>query len=214
MVDKVQKEVVEQTSPERLRTYLASMDATLKDKVPLFGEKHFFNMSTEEIFGRLSIESAWDFLNYNLLEEVALKFIPQDSVHFSSYAEQLGEFKKKTRLLDFLDVIPCPAKELDSRWDRLKVKIKRHEEISGWTLAKLAEIKGYLSSQFLLREYVLRFDWASAGCIELYWCIPSHLVDHIFNILKERKPDLLHIGVIEVTGSKQSINFQVSYKTY
>ena len=111
----------------------------------------------------------WSFLNYGLLEHVMSISGSKDLKHrMHDYIEELSEFKKRTRLCDFIDSWPC--KDHRSLENKLrKVVIKMRLEWTQCTLQNVESFMAALVQKFYLPEFDMILQSAERGCVCVTW---------------------------------------------
>ena len=158
--------------------------------------------TVEDIFAYLNETRAWDFLNIHLLVLVMEKFgngFIDLQTRLKHHANEIDLFKQETPLRIFLDIwytqVQDPNRILKMGLTRLKAKFDIPWKNS---LAQFAKQKGYLCSQFLLQEHILRFVHAREGCVAAVWYVPKALEEYMVKVFNERRPDLAQGGIIEL----------------
>ena len=193
-----------------LRTYIINRPSVYgKRKVSLFSKEAKEELlkctSIDSVFAVLTLNRAWDFLNWRLLYLIIKKF--DLTTTFQEYVTKLDSFKQHTKLREFLDIWSMNDEVPDDHdCQPLKSKLKGSWE--NYTLADLDRDQGFLANAFLLYDYVFSFKDAGEGCVVLVWYIPNGLAEYMKSICKERKPDLAQANFVQLAVGDEII-FQV-----
>ena len=111
----------------------------------------------------------WSFLNYGLLEHVMSISGSKHLKHrMHDYVEELSEFKKRTRLCDFIDSWPCKDHRPLEKKLR-KVVVKMHLEWTQCTLQNVESFMAALVQKFCLPEFDTILHSAERGCVSVMW---------------------------------------------
>ena len=159
-----------------LRLKVTSLCVNQKQNIPMFDRSKFGEINTfscEEIFSFLTRMEVWDFLNFQVLQEIVEKFIPNDaevSRKISEYAPQIEAFKNETNLRDYIRVRGSGANAIPEYRD-VTVKMKR--DYNTFTLAQLSEEEGFLANQFHLNQFIFWLKDVEPGCIQITWRVPA-----------------------------------------
>lgn len=192
---------------EKLRTFLSLESASFGSTLFTVDSKSMQNMATVgEIFTHQNEAREWDFLNFQLLANV-LDFFELNGLisRLKVHEEEVKQFKQNTLMVDFLDIwsehLKQPVNVLkDDLYAFLRVKFDIDDsKLKSITLAEFADQQGFITSQFLLQEYVLRFVYAGTGCISAVWYVAKPVEEYMIRVYKERKPDLAQGGVLELS---------------
>ena len=150
-----------------------------KQNIPLFNHSKFGEInsfSSEEIFSFLTRMEVWDFLNFQVLEEIVERFIPNDAEvggKISEYAPEVEAFKNTTNLQDYIRVRGTGA-NVTPEYRDVMVKIQR--DYNRFTLADLAEEEGFLANQFLLNQFIFWLKDVEEGCVQITWLVPASAI--------------------------------------
>ena len=136
----------------------------------------------------LILSQHWDFLNCGLLEELVRKFGGDDTRQLMrEYTEKLKEFRKKTKVIDFIGkwAGSCPPQfsEYDTELDE--------EEWSDRTLEDLNSLRIRQAKEVFAVKHTLRCIKVKKGCVSVTWAIPNALpgfadsLQYILPVLKE-----------------------------
>ena len=111
----------------------------------------------------------WSFLNYGLLEHVMSISGSKDLKHqMHGYVEELSEFKKRTRLCDFIDSWPCKDhRPLEKKLRKVVVKMRLE-----WTQCTLQNVESFMAAlvqKFCLPEFDTILQSAERGCVSVMW---------------------------------------------
>ena len=164
---------------KQLHLKVTSLCVNQKQNIPLFNHSKFEEvnaLSCEEIFSFLTRMEIWDFLNFQVLEEIVVKFIPNDtevSGKISEYAREVEAFKNETNLRDYIRVRASGANAIPEYRD-IMVKIER--DYDRFTLADLSEEEGFLANQFLLNQFIFWLNNIEPGCIQITWLVPASAI--------------------------------------
>ena len=150
------------------------------------------------LFTYFDEHGVWDFLNCRLLSLLIKQFCPEDETLHTNmlrYTEEVQQFMRETNLCDFLDVWSSQGATA-ARFGCGKLKAKLNASYTTFTLEMLAKVRQYLCGQFLLKNFILRFEHAKSGCVVLYWSIPVEAAKQIKDVYKEKNPVLLDGGIL------------------
>ena len=162
-----------------LRLKVISLCVSQKQNIPLFDQSEVEKISTfsyDEIFSFLTSKEVWDFLNFDVLQEIVKRFIPDDtevSRKISEYAPQVEAFKNETNLRDYIRVRGSGANAIPEYKD-LMVKIER--DYNTFTLTDLTKEEGFLAHQFLLNQFVFWLKDVDGGCVQITWRVPASAI--------------------------------------
>ena len=111
----------------------------------------------------------WSFLNYGLLEHVTSISGSIDLKHrMHDYVGELSEFKKRTRLCDFIDSWPCnDHRPLEKKLRKVVVKMRLE-----WTQCTLQNVESFMAAlvqKFCLPEFDTILQSAERGCVCVMW---------------------------------------------
>ena len=111
----------------------------------------------------------WSFLNYGLLEHAMSISGSEDLKHrMHDYVEELSEFKKQTRLCDFIDSWPCKDhRPLENKLRKVVVKMRLE-----WTQCTLQNVESFMAAlvqKFYLPEFDMILQSAERGCVCVTW---------------------------------------------
>lgn len=154
--------------------------------------KHSGNVS--DMFETLTVEGAWGFLNYYLLESIIEEYGDDRTKELmEQYKRDLTGYMFVTNIKDHLDAIslehpthrmlPIPQEKLFSL---LKTKIKG-VIITNHSLSYVRDLWKSLQKHFSLPEHTLMLHELAKGCLEITWYLPSKLVAYIIKKAKESK---------------------------
>ena len=136
-----------------------------------FIEKKLTNIPSPVTFEKIwcILNLYWDFLNYELLENIIYKCTHGDlNEQMQDYVDELSAFKRETRLCDFINSWPCrndrpPDDSLQ------KVVAKMDKEWSQCTLHDVEASMKALVHKFFLPECDILFRKAERGCVCVTW---------------------------------------------
>ena len=200
-----------------IRIFLNQMSVSQKENIPLYEQRmadiisHF---SIEEIILFCSRIEVWDFLNFQLLQDVADHFgVEMLQMPLRDYIIEINNFKENTKLIDFLRVW-AGRNTLNTLPDSepvfAKIKALKWEE---YTLADAARHEKYLTAEFRLRQLVLRFSNAGEGCVVLMWLVTRSVASELKRIMcSNEKPtfDSMTFQELNIGGR----TFKVLYSLY
>jgi len=152
--------------------------------------KHSGNVS--DMFETLTVEGAWDFLNYYLLESIIEEYGDDRTKELmEQYKRDLTGYMFVTKIKDHLDAVslehpthrmlPIPQEELFSL---LKAKVKG-VNITNHSLKYVSDLWESLRNQFSLPKHILVLYRIGEGCLEMSWCVPVKLAAYIIRKAKE-----------------------------
>ena len=144
-----------------------------------------------EMFEMLTVEGAWDFLNYYPLECIIEKF-GNDSTRnmMEQYKQDLNGYTLVTAIKDHLDavdlerpthrILPMPQEKLFVKLScKVKVKITDH------SLTYVRDVWRSLAGRFSLPMPALLLNKIAKGCLEVMWHIPSELAANVIEKAKQ-----------------------------
>ena len=147
--------------------------------------------TVSEMFETLTLEGAWDYLNYYPLECIIEKF-GNDSTKkmMEQYKRDLTGYMLVTTIKDHLDavdmehpphrILPIPQEKLFSQLT-LKVKAK----ITDHSLKYVRDVWGSLAELFSLPILTLLLHKIAKGCLEITWHVPSELAAYVIQRAQE-----------------------------
>jgi len=163
------------------------MSVSQKENIPLYERRMadiISHISIEEIFLFCSRIGVWDFLNFQLLQDVANHFgVETLQAPLQEYTIAINDFKRDTKLVDFLGVwagrntlhtLP------DSEPVFAKIKAIKWEE---YTLADVARHERYLTGEFRFNQLVFRFSNAGEGSVVLMWLVTKSVASAMKKIM-------------------------------
>ena len=210
---------------EEVKFWLSQIPVNL-----IYTHKHFLEgkhlqliskaQSLLEVFGYL--RSYWNFLDYGLLEYVALKF-GDDEVKQSMrrYINELTCFRKSVTLSEFRKLWP---NEMDAPPEFSKLVINLNRTQSHLTLQDVEELRLNVAKKYSLVNFALMYGALQGSSVVLTWFIPSsvapQLVQDVRNggsgFLKEHNITEVNIDghTVAITDSNGKIwNFRPSVTT-
>ena len=190
-----------------VRIFLTQKSVSIKENIPQFEEKMaeiISRVSLEEIVLFCSRIEVWDFLNLQLLQDLANHFrVDRLQSRLREYSTAVSIFKRSTKLVDFLRIWAGrnSLKALpDSEPVFAKLKAFKWED---YTLEDVARHEQYLTSEFRLRQLVMRFSNAAEGCVVLMWLVTKPVAAEMKKIMSsEEKPafDGMTIEELNIAG--------------
>ena len=191
-----------------VRIFLTQKSVSIKENIPLFEEKMaeiISRITIEEIILFCSRMEVWDFLNFQLLQDLADHFrVDRLQSRLREYSTAVSIFKRNTKLVDFLRIWAGrnSLKTLpDSKPVFAKVKAIKWED---YTLEDVVRHEQYLASEFRLRQLVMRFSNAGEGCVLLMWLVTKSVASEMKKIMSgEEKPafDSMTIEELNIGGT-------------
>ena len=190
-----------------VRIFLNQMSVGQKENIPLYEQRMaeiISHVTLEEIFLFCSRIEVWNFLNFQLLQDVADQFkVERLKTRLQEYSTAVDAFKQSTKLADFLRIWAGrnSLKALpDSEPVFAKLKAFKWED---YTLEDVARHEKYLASEFRLRQLVMRFSNAAEGCVVLMWLVTKSVATEMKRIMSgKEKPcfDSLTIEELNIGG--------------
>ena len=147
--------------------------------------------SISEMFETLTVEDAWDFLNYYPLECIIEKFGDASTRKMMErYKSDLTGYTLMTAIKDHLEavdlehtthrILPIPQEKLFVILSgKVKVKITNH------SLKYVRDVWRSLAGRFSLPMPALLLHKIAKGCLEITWRIPSELSAYVIRKAKE-----------------------------
>ena len=174
-----------------IRIFLNHMSVSQKENIPLYEQRMagiISHISLEEIILFCSRIGVWDFLNFQLLHDVANEFgIESLQAPLQGYGNAIDKFKRETKLTDWLHVwagrntlhtLP------DSERVFARIKSIKWEE---YTLADVARHEKYLAAEFRLKQLVFRFNNAGEGSVVLMWLVTKSVASEMKRIMRSNE---------------------------
>ena len=191
----------------RVRIFLNQMSVGQKENIPLYEQRMaeiISHVTLEEIFLFCSRIEVWNFLNFQLLQDLADHFeVKELQKRLQEYSAAVDAFKRNTKLVDFLRIWAGrnSLKTLpNSEPVFAKLKAFKWED---YTLEDVARHEQYLASEFRLRQFVMRFSNAGEGCVVLMWLVTKSVAAEMKKIMSgDEKPcfDSLTIEELNIGG--------------
>jgi len=166
-----------------VRIFLNQMSVGQKENIPLYEQRMaeiISKFTIEEIILFCSRIELWDFLNFQLLQDVADHFeVEKLQNPIRDYSVAINEFKRDTKLIDFLRVW-AGRNALNTLPDSEPVFAKIDSlKWEDCTLADVARHEEYLAGEFRLKQLVLRFRNAGDGCVVLMWLVTKSVASEM-----------------------------------
>ena len=147
--------------------------------------------SISEMFETLTVEGAWDFLNYYPLECIIEKFGDASTRKMMErYKRDLTGYTLMTAIKDHLDavdlehpthrILPIPQEKL---FVILSGKVKAN--INNHSLKYVRDVWRSLAGRFSLPMPALLLHKIAKGCLEITWHIPSELSAYVIRKAKK-----------------------------
>ena len=170
-----------------VHSFLTQMSVSQRENIPIFEQRmadiisHVTLRETILFCSRIQI---WDFLNFQILQDIADHFrVEELQTRLQEYSTAISAFKRKTKLVDFLRIWAgrnsCKTIP-DSEPVFAKLKAFKWED---YTLEDVAHHEQYLTSEFRLRQLVMRFSNAGEGCVLLMWLVTKSVAAEMKKIM-------------------------------
>ena len=174
-----------------VRIFLTQKSVSIKENIPLFEEKMaeiISKVRLEEIILFCSRIEVWDFLNFQLLQDLADYFGAAGlQSRLQEYSTAVSIFKRNTKLVDFLRIW-AGRNSLKTLPDSEPVFAKlKAIEWEDYTLEDVARHEQYLASEFRLKQLVMRFSNAGKGCVALMWLVSKSVAAEMKKIMSSAK---------------------------
>ena len=149
-----------------------------------------------EVFNHLA--SYWNFLDYGLLEYMAIKFGNGEVKRsMRRYKHELTEFRKSVTLSEFMRLWPNRVKP-PPQFSKLVIKLNRTK--SHLTLQDLEEIRLSFARNYSLVTFALMYGAFEEGSLVLTWFIPSSIASQLVQDVKNGGSRFLkEHGITEVS---------------
>ena len=187
LINKAYEEVNE-IKPSDFLVHVTCLPAYSRPQHRTFIEEKLMDVPSPVTFVKIwsILNLYWDFLNYGLLEHVIRNFGSEDLKHrMQDYIDEFSEFKRRTRLCDFVDSWPDKAGRPSEEGLR-KVVVKKHLE---WTQCTLHDVESFMAAliqKFCLPEFDIILQNAQRGCVCVTWLTsPS-----IATLLQQNLPNI------------------------
>ena len=149
-------------SMEMFRTYVSSLANAQRDNIlspELCMTKLRELEEMDKMFSLFNEYSVWDFLNFRLLQLIALQFLADDThlqlqANIDEYSKKVNDFQAKTKLSDFLDVSSSKGVTVETC---VILQATLTGDFSEFTLRDLAEKQGYIAGEFLVQVFMFKF---------------------------------------------------------
>ena len=167
----------------------------------------------DEIFTALSVAKLWSYDQYDPLEEIVKKFLPDDDdvkKFVSDYKNQLTGFYTTTKIADFIKLSDFEESEQDPQqplptdsftlkdYRKLKLKLKINRKVSAITLSYVDELWRSLAEEFDLPCLTAVIHSIIEGSLVVTWLVLPHVAEKIMaNSSKATKFFRRH-GIVEV----------------
>jgi len=144
-----------------------------------------------EMFETLTVEGAWDYLNYYPLECIIEKFGNESTKkRMEQYKRDLTGYTLMTAIKDHLDavdmehpthrILPIPQEKL---FFILSCKVKAN--ITNHSLRYVRDVWRSLAERFQLPMPALLLHKIAKGCLEITWCSPAELASYVIRKAKQ-----------------------------
>ncbi len=193
-----------EVSIDRVRRYISSLSVSRKENIPRFNKhmKEIFGcLSLEELFTCLNRLGAWCILNFLTLEDIIRKFSSDDCElieKLRQFEDTISAFKATTNLSMFLEVWSGRRFYDRDSEGHIPVIVKLQTKWRNFTLAKVAEIEGFLANAFELHKSLFQLANAQPGCVAIVWLVPLSVMTAVQKAMKERLPYLWKSNIQEL----------------
>ena len=190
-----------------VQIFLNEMSVSQRENIPMFEQRMadiISHVTLKEIILFCSRMQIWDFLNYQILQDIADHFkVEELQTRLQEYSIAVIAFKRNTKLVDYLRIwsrrnslntLP------DSEAVFAKLSAIKWDEC---TLEDVARHENYLTSEFQLRQLVMHFSNAGEGCVLLMWLVTKSVAAEMKKIMSsEDKPafDSMTIEELNIGG--------------
>ena len=206
-----------------VRQFINSLSVSQRENIPYFDRhmQEILNYSTlEEVFSFLTRKGVWSFLNSHILEKIVEQFNLEGLDRaLQEYNDKVDDFKKQTKLGDFLEV--WSGRSIHETSDghlhtdgRIPIVAKFGSRWEDYTLAQVADSENQLANAFLLHKLILDFQSASPGCIAVTWLVPLSVLEAVKRALKHKKPDLKKMNIQELVIGNLLFTVSILYSKY
>ena len=150
----------------------------------------------DTVFDAITEARLWRYDHYGPLEELAVKFLPEDDparVQVTEYKYQLTGFQATTRIIDFIKLseledreeIPdrlFSPKRYNSYYQKLTVELELSRDAKNIFELTLEHVNNFwrmLAKEFHLPPLTAVMDKIVEGSLRITWLILPHIVDKI-----------------------------------
>ena len=149
----------------------------------------------------------WNFLNFDLLEHIAIGFGSEDLKRkIKTYECDLQSFQKATKLRDFIECWPVKG-QTPPETELREFVAKMNHDWDNCTLEDLEKLRGDIIRQFFLPEFALQLKQIKRGCFAIIWLIPAPFVKPLQNNVESTSSEFFVEKKIETIA----IDGQVCY---
>ena len=157
--------------------------------------------SISEMLETLTVEGAWDFINYYLLESIIEEYGDDRAKEMmEQYKQDLTGYLLVTTIKDHLDAVDLehPTIPQEELFSSLTTKVKG-VNISSQSLEYVNNLWESLRKQFSLPKHILVLYKIAKGCLEISWCVPVRLAAYIIQKAKESEHYFKEQQILEVS---------------
>ena len=150
----------------------------------------------DTVFDAITEARLWRYDHYGPLEELAVKFLPEDDparVQVGEYKSQLTGFQATTRIIDFIKLneledreeIPrryFSPKRYNSHYQKLTVELELSRDAKNVFESTLEHVNNFwkmLAKEFHLPPLTAVMDKIVEGSLRITWLILPHIIDKI-----------------------------------
>ena len=162
--------------------------------------------SLDEMFVAFGQYGLWDYLNYDLLQEIIEEFASDDDElndMMKQYQQDLTGHILTQKIATYLEAIheepPISSSDSDTSGDEIipalpqqkkrklfkKLSFKVETNVADQTLGYVKDLWRSLQNQFRLPRPAMILHRIAEGCICITWLIPTNLVTHVTRMAQE-----------------------------
>ena len=184
-----------------IRIFLSQISVSQRKIIPLFEQKMadiISHVTLEEIIIFCTRIGLWNFLNFQLLQEIANYFgIMKLQTRIQEYSTEVNVFKRNTKLVDLLCTW-AGRNTLNKLPKSVPVFVKQKAiKWKDYTLEDVARHEHYLTSEFQITQLVMRFSNAGEGSVLLMWLVAKSVANEMKEIMSGGEKPALDSMTIE-----------------
>ena len=185
-----------------MNTFLTLLHTARKENQPELAQPPPHGLTKVcDVINHFSIVGAWDFLNFLLLVDLIEKYECGIEGDMAKYREEIEEFKKVTKLRDFLKAWSGRStitQEENNVQGVVDLTVKVDGTWPDFTLADLSDKEGFMEEEFQARQFVFQLRNGRGGCVRLIWVVPLSVAESMKKTLLDRKPNLIEGGILQL----------------
>ena len=175
-----------------------------------------------ELFEAITRNGLWDFLNYQLLEDIVQQFGADDEQMkdwVKEYKAHLAGFKACTKIVHYLAVVESdssfdesdseqPTQPKPARYDRRyyhKLSLKLKVKVTDQSLSYIDDIWRSVSEYLLLPPLSALLERICEGSITVVWLIPTGLVPRLLKQIRQAGDFFQQHNIASVTLDDQCV---------